>query len=74
MTQAGKLSVTPELLAQALRLPEGTRIEFAAYDPRRKMIVLHVAGHEGLPPCGEGCVPGPVSAEFADGEFVKWQW
>lgn len=52
--------ITPELLAAALRLPEGTRItrvqqDYAQYPTAGTIPIIVVVEGPGLPECMEGC-------------------
>lgn len=63
----GIIRVSLDLLAQALRLPEGTRIDDVLQpDEARLTRVVHVvvSGNEGLPEVGEAQTPPFVEVEI----------
>ena len=70
---AGRLQVSTQLLADALGLPAGCRIENAEFDHGMGCVVLHLVG-EGLPAVPEGQAAQFVTLRFRLQPAVVVSW
>lgn len=81
---AARFDVASDVIAQALKLPDGVRIDGATFDTGARILQLHVSGPErsGLPAVRDGARRWPLVAPTVtrvqetpmDPERYEWTW
>ena len=76
MKRRGKLTLTPELLCDALKLPAGAAIYGADFELRDngEIVIFVYVEHPDLPELAEGQETTPVVVEYEHlrSRFVEW--